>query len=212
MTTIAQSTYASVAHRYWRPEWSAEKNREIYMEDATSEGLGANMLLELEADRALLTEDEVKGLLTVLKERLDHQCLFLNESRFATEPSTLENITVDLTKRLDREGWRSLTVWESPRLGCRVNPQGEMVLIFKRRNLTLEIAGVIEPLSGIAVRRKSVENSVEGLLVKLNSINDPDIQSWGTKLFSALQVSLPGLISVRVDLGRHDGIVVHSGT
>ena len=212
MTTIAQSVYVSVAHRYWRADWTAEKNREVYASEASAEGLGANMRIELEVNGDTCSENQVSVSLNLLKGRLDHQCLFLPESRFAAEPSTLENITLDLASALNHPGWRSLTVWESPSLACRVDPQGSLTLIFKRRNLTLEIDGHVNPESGIAVPRARVEKAVEDLLVKLNSINDPDSQRWGRKLFAALQDSLPGLNSVRVDLGRHEGIVVHSGS
>jgi len=210
MTTIAQSVFASVAHRYWHPGWTEERNREVFAGDASVEGLGANMRIELAGDAADHSEMEIGAALTPLKNLLDHQCLFAADAPFALKPSTLENVTLYLAGHLDGGQWSSLTVWESATLGCRWSEK-RLTLIFKQRNLTLEIVATPDAESGLAISRNAVRNAVENLLVKLNSFNDPDLQRWGGKIFSALQASIPELTRLRVDLGRHEGIVVHSG-
>lgn len=210
-TTIARSVYASVAHRYWRPDWTPEKNREVYASDASSEGLGANMRLELKAEAGRKSEGELTQTLSELKERLDHQCLFSPQHELAEKPSTLERIALFLASKIDLSQWQALTVWESEHLGCEVTGNSLKILL-KQRNLTLEIAGQCDEQSGLAVSREAVRAAVEALLVKLNGINDPDVQLWGKKLFANLRAAVPGLTSLRVDLGRHEGIVVHSDT
>jgi len=208
MTTIARSVYASVAHRYWRPDWSLAKNREIYGRDASVEGLGANMRIELEADADLCKEPELSARLDQLKSLLDHQCVFLPGSKFEREPSTLENITAYLVENLNFAE-SSLSVWESEHLGCR--QEGLLqTLIFKQRNLTLEIEASRDPVSGLGISRRTVFDAVERLLVKLNGINDPDVQHWGKGIYTLLKADLKGLHSVRVDLGRHEGLIVQS--
>lgn len=212
MTTIAHSVYASVAQRYWREDWTPERNREVYAADASAEGLGANMRIELEGEAALRTESELVSALNDLKVQLDHQCLFAAESPLVGQPSTLENIALHLARTIDLSAWRKLTLWESDHLGCEVEAQAqiEVKMIFKQRNLTLEVKGSMERDSGIAVPRARVRLAVEDLLVKFSSIHDSDPRVWGDKLFSALRTGLPGLVSVRVDLGRHEGLVVQS--
>src|SRR5262245_41193831 len=85
---ITQSVYASVAHRYWNQEWSAQKNRDEYGDLASEEGIGSNLRIELTGTN----EGTVGRSLTVLKEMVDHQCLFAPDSPHFAKPSTLENI------------------------------------------------------------------------------------------------------------------------
>lgn len=168
------------------------------------------MRLELSANADTRDEAALTARLERLKSRLDHQCLFSPGMEFANRPSTLENITEFLAQDLGSE-WKALTVWESEHLGCRKSDH-KLTLIFKQRNLTLELQAVADAQTGIAVSREAVHAAVEDLLVKLNSFNDEDLHRWGEKIFAALKVSLPALFSLRVDLGRHEGLVVHSGS
>jgi hypothetical protein len=207
MVILARSVYASVAHRYWNEDWDPAKNRQTYGPDASPEGLGSNLRIEL----ALRTDDE--GALTEplegLKRLVDHQCLFVQESPLYGRPSTLENIAVWLSENLQGD-WFALTIWESERLGCQIRRKGNPVLLFKENNLTLSLEGRIAAATGLLADRVSVRKAVAQTFVQLNEINEPDFAKWGEKLFLNLKVALPYLRSVTIDLGRHEALVVHS--
>ncbi|MGZ3722042.1 MAG: hypothetical protein ACXVA9_03865 [Bdellovibrionales bacterium] len=208
---LSHSVYASVAHRYWNAQWSEAKNREVYGQDASTEGIGSNLRLELSVRAADgVGEADLLMALNQLKSMVDHQCLFAKDSEFGAKSSTLENITSWLSRALTIE-WSSLTVWESERLGCIVQPStSEPALIFKRGNLALKISRAVDSLSGIAVERAAVDRAVGERLVKLNENNDTQLSGWSRKLFLDLQNSLAGLCSLTIDLGSHESLVVHS--
>ena len=48
------------------------------------------------------------------------------------------------------------------------------------------------------------------MLVKLNAINDSDLERWSAKLFNEFKNSISGLTSLHIDLGRHERVVVQS--
>lgn len=205
---ITKSVYASVAHRYWNSQWSEAENQKIYGRDASREGIGSNLQLILSAVEG--HEAGLSATLAELKGKVDHQCLFAKDNAFEAFPSTLENIAMWLAGEADGE-WHWLTLWETERLGCRVQRASDLVtMIFKRSNLTLEIAAPINNKTGIAVVRTAVDLALEAVLVKLNNDNDQDLSRWSEKLFSTLADCLNGLNRVRIDLGSHESLVVHS--
>jgi hypothetical protein len=204
---LAQSVYASTAHRYWNVAWDSAKNHQVYGQDASVEGIGSNLRLELaiqvnsDASEALLAAPLAK-----LKSLVDHQCLFASDSPLGASPSTLENLTLWLV-RVNLGEWNYLKIWESERLSCTIRPGAHAVqMTFKEQNLTLEISAPVDPLSGLAVERALVKKAI----VQLNEINESDPVLWSEKLFRNLQNSIPGLCSLTVDLGRHESLVVHS--
>lgn len=219
---VTRSAYASVAHRYWREDWSGEKNSAVYGRDASRQGLGSNLRLDL----AVATENDdlddrfLSDALARLKARIDHRCLFL-EGEFGSQPSTLENITSGLAQNLLAEKpasgrWFALTVWETEHLSCRkiLYPEyGEQYsgyrMLFKRRNLSLLFKGDVERESGLAVPRAAVAEAVEQCLVKLNAFHAGDLKEWGRRLGLELRASLPKLQGLKIDLGRHKALVVH---
>jgi hypothetical protein len=213
--TVAHSVFASVAHRYWNPDWDNGKNAQFYGADASVEGMGSNLRVEV----ALSSTNPVdeRALLPALRRlqaAVDHQCLFLDSSPMRI--STLENISLHLSEMLFNEpaaqgNWESLTVWESERLACTVRPDREEVtMTFRMRNLTLEIAAAVDSASGIAVARAPIHRAVEDLYVKLNEFHNSDAEAWSRALFTHLASAIGGLNSLRVDLGRHTSLIVHS--
>jgi len=207
---LAQSIYASVAHRYWRQEWDSAKNTQVYGRDASPEGIGSNLRLEL----AVQADDEsvLTAPLAWLKRQVDHQCLFVEGSPLHRLPSTLENMAHWLADGVFVQGsFHALTVWETERLACVVKPGKPTVqVIFKENNLTLQIEGRIDAESGLAVPRSIVHEAVHGAFEQLKENHNVDLAAWSEKLFLNLQPSVSGLRTLTIDLGRHKSLVVHS--
>src|SRR5262249_37638396 len=127
---VSNSVYASLAQRYWNPSWTLEKNRQIYGREASDEGVGGNLRIELEVEG---DGDSLSTLLASLKSEIDHRTLFGPGSPFENRPSTLENLTEYLAGLLPNGGWSRLTVWETARLGSSRSPDGETTLHVKVR-------------------------------------------------------------------------------
>lgn len=113
----------SLAHRYARPDWSAAQNLAVYGRDSSLEGLGANFDVEL-TWKTTVPEREPKSALEFVKSLLDHRCLFKEEAQFIKEPSSLENITLFLVRRLKEKSqtfpidWVSLRIVEAKNLSA----------------------------------------------------------------------------------------------
>ncbi|MDP9349051.1 MAG: 6-carboxytetrahydropterin synthase [Gemmatimonadota bacterium] len=100
----------SAAHRYHRPEWSEERNREVFGACANPHGHGHNYLLEVTVAEEVDAETgfcvDLGGLDRVLKEevtdRLDHQHLNYVVPEFAEggRIPTTENILLWIRGRL----------------------------------------------------------------------------------------------------------------
>lgn len=100
----------SAAHRYYRPEWSPERNRDVFGPCANPHGHGHNYLLEVTVAGEVDPETgfcvDLGMLDRVLKEevvdRLDHQHLnhAVPEFREGGRIPTTENILVLLWERI----------------------------------------------------------------------------------------------------------------
>ncbi len=196
---IALSTNASTAHRYWRDAWSAEKNAEVYGGDASSEGIGSNLCLEV-AQHTELTGDEgvLLAPLQHLKSLVDHQCLFDEPHALAGRPSTLENITAYLLSQAG--ACHSVTVAETERLWCRMTRESasSVEMFFRQGPLTVSLRAEVDPLSGLAVSRASV------LAVLSRQFGSREV------LIATLKKEIKNFKSARIDLGRHEYLLVHS--
>src|SRR5665213_389533 len=206
---FSNRVYASVAHRYWNPQWDEATNLRTYGQDTSREGIGSNFRLEISITASVgAAESIVEAPLALLKSKVDHQCLFNEESELHARASTLENITLWLGRLVFHQPptagvWKNLTIWESDRLGCVIEPGRDTVrLIFKENNLTLHMDGLVDPSSGIAMPRRLVREAV----VQLNEINDSDPAKWSEKLLLHLRESIPGLRRLVIDLGRHESL------
>lgn len=89
----------SASHRYWNPEWSEEKNREIFGKSAGPYGHGHNYCLELTVEGEVDPETgmiiNLDDLKTIMKEVLmdfDHKHLNEDNARFKELVPTTENI------------------------------------------------------------------------------------------------------------------------
>ncbi len=206
--------YVSVAHRYWNEQWSDEKNVQIYGADASSEGIGSNMRIEITLVGASdSSEIAVTGALAHLKAKVDHQCLFLPP--FGVQPPTLENITQELARELalrppEQGKWQSLTVWETERLACtHYFSPAATELKFKLFNLTLDCQNPVNSETGLSLGRADVIDKVREVFFN-QAPQNPDLNVWSRQLFETLRKSIECLGRLRIDLGSHEYLLVHS--
>jgi hypothetical protein len=213
---LRQSVFASVAHRYWNPHWDEVTNRQVYGADASSEGIGSNLRLEACAigtdgmsDDEQLSEELLTPGLEQIKQLVDHQCLFAEDSEFTL--STLENITVHLGNCLQRTAlrlghWHALTVWETEHLWCRYFPaHSDLVEIgFRLHNVSATWRGPIHLESGLALAREASRRTLAEVLERIPQGSPP------AELWRAVQRSPQALCRLRIDLGRHEYILMGS--
>src|SRR5258708_1864752 len=87
-------TRVSLAYRYHNPSWDLPRNLVEYGEDHSPDGLGANMRIGLEVvgeKDLVVPEGSFAGYLALVKECLDHRCLYEVEPWFNSHIPTLEN-------------------------------------------------------------------------------------------------------------------------
>ncbi len=124
------------SHRYWNPNWSEEKNREIFGENTSPYGHGHNYVVEVTVSGPvdpetgmILNVRDLKRLVEPIIEELDHK--FLNEDvpHFRSVQPTTENLAAYLFSRISEvlpQGIRlqSVRVYESEDLWAeyRANP------------------------------------------------------------------------------------------
>lgn len=111
-TDLTRKVTFSAAHRYHRPEWSAERNREVFGPCNNPFGHGHNYTLEVTVRAEVDPETGFSVSLTTLDEvlrrevtaRLDHQHLnhAVPEFREGSLIPTTENILAYLWPRLER--------------------------------------------------------------------------------------------------------------
>jgi 6-pyruvoyltetrahydropterin/6-carboxytetrahydropterin synthase len=113
---LSRTIHFNAGRSLWRPEWSPEKNREVYGEEGPH-GYGHNYRLEVEVEGEIQPETGMVVNLTdldrILKQEvdtpLDHKNLNFDIPEFAKVPPTAENIAVwiwrKLSDRIRREGW-----------------------------------------------------------------------------------------------------------
>jgi 6-pyruvoyltetrahydropterin/6-carboxytetrahydropterin synthase len=89
----------SASHRYWNPEWSAEKNREVFGKSAGPHGHGHNYSLEVTVEGEVDPETgmiinlyDLKTLMKDVLTEFDHKHLNDDNPRFRDIMPTTENI------------------------------------------------------------------------------------------------------------------------
>jgi len=116
MIRLGRALHFNAGRSLWRPDWPAEKNREIYGEES-AHGYGHNYELEIavsgEVDPQTGMVVNLTDLDRILKEEvdrpLDHRNLNQDVPEFANTPPTAENVAVWIWRRLEariaRERW-----------------------------------------------------------------------------------------------------------
>ncbi|MCB0343431.1 MAG: 6-carboxytetrahydropterin synthase [Pseudobdellovibrionaceae bacterium] len=104
---LSRRVYFSSAHQYYQPQWSEQKNQEIYGDLYSPHGMGHNFALEAYVEGAI---DPVTGMIInmadfdqILKEAvkpLDHRFLNKDVPYFFNTVPTLENIAVYCFERI----------------------------------------------------------------------------------------------------------------
>lgn len=103
MNLILKSSFSS-AHLYFQPDWSSERNREVFGRCFTEHGHGHNYILEVgfkvEPDTILLKKEKLQELLNELTRVLDHEHLNFTIPEFKTVIPTTENIALYFLEKL----------------------------------------------------------------------------------------------------------------
>ncbi|KAA3610182.1 MAG: 6-carboxytetrahydropterin synthase [Calditrichaeota bacterium] len=108
--TISRKFEFSASHRYWREEWSEEKNKEAFGLCISPHGHGHNYELHVTITGDISPETGMIVNLTVLKSRVknilnqfDHKYLNLDTDYFNDKIPTTENIALVLFKLIDED-------------------------------------------------------------------------------------------------------------
>jgi 6-pyruvoyltetrahydropterin/6-carboxytetrahydropterin synthase len=116
MIRLSRTIHFNAGRSLWRPQWSPEKNREVYGDEGPH-GYGHNYELELEVEGRTDPQTGMVVNLTaidrVLREEvdrpLDHRNLNQDVPEFAETPPTAENVALwiwrRVSARVEREGW-----------------------------------------------------------------------------------------------------------
>ncbi len=124
--TVTRHLHFNAAHRLHNPEWSDEKNREVFGLCNNPNYHGHNYALEVSVQGEVDPETGYVvdlGVVKTIAERevvayLDHKNLNLDVPEFAARNPTAENIAVVIWNRLDGKLPGRLTrvvIWETPR-------------------------------------------------------------------------------------------------
>jgi 6-pyruvoyltetrahydropterin/6-carboxytetrahydropterin synthase len=100
----------SASHRYWREEWTTEKNEEIFGLCTSPHGHGHNYELHVsvlgEVDLKtgmIINLTNLKKYVNLVVEKFDHKYLNLDTPFFQTKIPTTENIALVLFDQIDQE-------------------------------------------------------------------------------------------------------------
>lgn len=200
---IRQKQYVSVAHRYWDSRWDEAQNRRRYGRQASPQGVGSNMLVEIGKYGA--QPSELASASLKVKQLLDHRCLFTEISEFEGQASTLERVCLYLQKNLPPLDW--LRVEENSHLACQAGPRG-LRLEVDVMNLRLSFSGPMGE-DGQIFEREQVTQAVINEYKSERAGPDENSGRWAEKLYTNLAQRLP-VDELRIDLGRQRYILVKS--
>jgi len=132
--TISKKFEFSASHRYWKPDWSDEKNKQVFGLCTSPYGHGHNYELHVTVSG---TVDPVTGMiinLSTLKEivnkiieRFDHKFLNLDTPYFKDRVPTTENIALVLFELIDE------------RLSKRENIKLQKIRLYERHDLYVDV-------------------------------------------------------------------------
>lgn len=110
MVLITKKFEFSASHRYWREEWTKEKNYEVFGLCANQYGHGHNYELHVTVSGTINPKTGMIINLTDLKKyvknvinEFDHKFLNLDTPYFKDQIPTTENITRVLFEKIDKE-------------------------------------------------------------------------------------------------------------
>lgn len=200
MSEWSQTVYVSVAQRYWNPAWDPGRNREVYGDLASTEGVGANLRVRLLRESA--TEPDWAPIVARLKAASDHVCFFTDVAEFRSKPSTLENVALHLAREFG-----PLEVYEHDTFGCRVRGD-ELTLLESVYNLECATTATVDTDSGLARGRAELGQAVRAIAPDFADDRGEAAGPWAERLFEALAARIPGLVTLSIDLGSQRRIRV----
>jgi hypothetical protein len=216
MVLEGKTAYVSLAHRYWNPAWTADRNLEVYGDDASPEGIGGNLRLDAFVQNPGTVEHpELPQALSTLKTLVDHKSIFDDFSTFASRASTLEVLTQFLSGKLFskplRQGrWHSLRVWQGEKLSCRAfNGTANLELRMRVGDLWLTFSGPIAAETGLVAVREQVFRNVQQTYSNLQKTEFGERADW---VFKQLQSQMESLTRIEIDLTRQKYLALHAGT
>lgn len=105
--TLTRRASFSAGHRYHNPQWSDEKNREVFGKCNLPNGHGHNYVLEVSVTGEIHPETgmvinlvDLDKVLHEVIEPLDHRFLNLDIEAFSTQIPTTENVALYLSNQL----------------------------------------------------------------------------------------------------------------
>ena len=130
MIHLTRRATFSAAHYYWNPEWSEERNQQVFGRCSNRNGHGHNYTLEVTVSGQV---DPVTGFVVDLKwlrdliehevlDAWDHRHLNLETEDFTRTVPTTENIAVAAWKRLEKgitgagAELSRVRIWETPEI------------------------------------------------------------------------------------------------
>ncbi len=108
--SISRKFEFSASHRYWREEWTAEKNNEVFGKCTSPYGHGHNYELHVTLSGPIdpktgmiVNLTEVKKRVSRILEDFDHKYLNLDNPHFKEQVPTTENIALVLFRLIDAD-------------------------------------------------------------------------------------------------------------
>lgn len=160
---------SSTAHRYGRKDWDEAKNRSVYGDQYSSDGLGHNFEVRL----GLVGDTQMSGA-GRLAQMIDHKFLDKDVEFFKNCPSTLEMITSFLFHEASVLWGRmvlDLEVKEGVDLTCRIqNGRLSLRKVSRTRgsekvyDIEVTVGGEVEPQSGLLMTRQAFAEKIAGML------------------------------------------------
>ena len=109
-TLLTKRVSFSASHRYWKEEWSEEKNREVFGKSASPHGHGHNYVLETSVEGEVHEDTgmiinlyELKPIILDVLKEFDHKHLNEDTPYFRELLPTTENIAKVLWKLIDKK-------------------------------------------------------------------------------------------------------------
>ncbi len=97
--TLSRRVHFSSGHQYAHPDWSPQKNKEVFGSSFSSHGHGHNYILEAHIQGPVCPDtgmimnlSELDSILKIVSDELDHKHLNLHVPYFKTKIPTTENI------------------------------------------------------------------------------------------------------------------------